>query len=319
MSEMKTHTIAPGVELPALGLGTWKSEAGDCHRAVKEALRAGYRHVDGAWIYGNEEEVGRAIRESIADGVVRRDEVFLTSKLWNSFHRPDDVGKAIEDTLGKLGLDHVDLYLMHWPIAFAPGVGVPRSPDQFLPLREVPLADTFGAMIALRERGLVRAVGVSNHSASKLEALTRDAGEAPAVNQVELHPRLAQRDLLAFGEANGIHHTAYSPLGSNDRPDSMKKHGPPPLLDDPTVVNVAADEGVTPGQLLIAWALDRGTSAIPKSTNPARIRENLAAADHRLSDDARKALDAMDEGARFIDPRGMFVSGVTHEGDDFWA
>jgi len=318
MSEMKRYAIGNDIEMPALGLGTWKSDPGECYAAVKEAIRVGYRHIDGAWIYGNEDEVGRAVRESIADGVVTRDELFLVSKLWNSFHRPEDVEKGCRETLTAWELDHVDVYLMHWPVAFKPGVRFPESPDGLLPLGEVPVSETFEAMLRLRDQGLVKQVGVSNFSASKLRALGDAIGAPPAVNQVELHPVNAQPDLVAFGQERGIHHTAYSPLGSNDRPESMRKAGQPPLLEHETVVRVAKDEGVTPGQLLIAWAIARGTSVIPKSANPGRIKENFDAAFHSLSADAKAALDGLDQGARFIDPQAMFVRGVNYEGESFW-
>lgn len=316
---MKTVTLNDGNTMPALGLGTWKSREGDAYRAVKEALRVGYRHIDGAWIYQNEEEVGRGIREAIADGIVKREDIFLTSKLWNSFHAPEDVEKGCRETLNALGLDYLDLYLMHWPVAFRPGKMMPQSQEDFWPLTEMPVAETFKAMIKLQEQGLVKSVGVSNFGITRLEQLISESRYTPAVNQVELHPYNPQNELLGYCQEKGIYLTAYSPLGSSDRPDSMKASDEPPLLDNAIVKDTAAEEGITPGQLLIAWAINRDTSVIPKSVNPSRIAENFAIASHRLSPKARAALDRIDTRFRYVQPKDWFLPGVTYTGADFWA
>lgn len=316
---MKTFTLNDGNVIPAFGLGTWKSHEGDAYQAVKEALRIGYRHVDGAWIYQNEAEVGRAICESISEGVVARDDLFVTSKLWNSFHAPDDVEKACRETLTALGLEYVDLYLIHWPVAFYPETIMPQDSKGFWPLSEMPLSKTFDAMLKLRDQGLVKSVGVSNFSISKLEQLIAESGSVPAVNQVELHPYNPQNELLAYCRDKGIHLTAYSPLGSRDRPDSLKSSNEPLLLDNEVVQTTADEEGLTPAQLLIAWAIDRGTSVIPKSANPERIAQNLAAASHDLSPKARSAVDGIDLRFRYVAPQNWYIPGVTYEGGDFWA
>ncbi|MEM9164887.1 MAG: aldo/keto reductase, partial [Cyanobacteria bacterium P01_F01_bin.4] len=164
---MKTFTLNDGHKIPAFGLGTWKSHEGDAYQSVKEAIRIGYRHIDGAWIYGNEAEVGRAICESISDGVVAREDLFVTSKLWNSFHAPDDVETGCRETLTSFGLEYLDLYLIHWPVAFRPGPVMPEGPEGFWPLSEMPLSKTFKAMVKLRDQGLVKSVGVSNFTISK--------------------------------------------------------------------------------------------------------------------------------------------------------
>ncbi|MEO1300535.1 MAG: aldo/keto reductase [Cyanobacteria bacterium J06636_16] len=316
---MKTITLNDGNIMPTFGLGTWKSSDDSAYHAVKEALRIGYRHIDGAWIYRNEEEVGRAIRESIEAGVVAREDIFLTSKLWNSFHAPEDVEKGCRESLEALGVEYLDLYLMHWPVAFRPGPVMPENADGFWPLAEMPLSKTFAAMIKLQEQGLVKSVGVSNFSVSKLEKLIAESDVVPVVNQVELHPYNPQNDLLAYCQGQGIHLTAYSPLGSGDRPDSMKAKDEPPLLANEDVKAIAAEEGLSTAQVLIAWAIDRGTSVIPKSTNPDRIAQNLAAASHTLSDKARAAIDAIDVRFRYVSPQSWFIPGVTYEGNDFWS
>ncbi len=318
MEPMKKFTLNDGRSIPALGLGTWKSPAAEVCQAVKSALDVGYQHIDAAWIYQNEAAVGQGIRDAIKDGAVSRDQIFVTSKLWNTFHQAGSVEVGCRETLRELGLDYLDLYLMHWPIAFKPGRAQHEAPEDFYPLSEVPLSETFEAMAALREKGLVKSVGVSNFSQSKLEKLISETGIVPAVNQVELHPYHPQTDLLAYCQDQGILLTAYSPLGSGDRPDSMKQKDEPPLLQNEQVNAIAQQEKLSPAQLLIAWAIDRGTAVIPKSTNAQRIAENLAAASHELSDQARSAIDELDIHYRYVSPTTWFFPGITYEGDDFW-
>ncbi len=316
---MKTFTLNDGCSIPALGLGTWKSPADEVTQAVKSALEVGYQHIDAAWIYQNEAAVGKGIHESIKDGAVSRDQIFVTSKLWNTFHQAASVEVGCRETLRELGLDYLDLYLMHWPIAFKPGRAQHKVPEDFYPLSEVPLSKTFEAMVALREKGLAKSVGVSNFTQSKLEKLIAETGVVPAVNQVELHPYHPQTELLNYCQAQGIHLTAYSPLGSGDRPDSMKQKDEPPLLQNEQVKAIAQQENISPAQLLIAWAIDRGTVVIPKSTNAQRIAENLAAASHELSEQARSAIDKLDIQYRYVSPDTWFFPGITYEGEDFWA
>ena len=316
---MKTFTLNDGNAMPAFGLGTWKSKPGLVTQAVKEALKVGYRHIDAAWIYQNETEVGQGIRESIETGVLSRKDLFATSKLWNTFHKPEDVETGCQETLTALGLDYLDLYLMHWPIAFRPGKPDHKEPDDFLSLDELPISKTFEAMVQLRDKGMVKSVGVSNCGISTLKKIIDQSGVVPAMNQVELHPYNPQNDLLKYCEEKGIRLTAYSPLGSGDRPDSMKQKDEPPLLENDTVKSVAEKEDLTPAQLLIAWAIDRGTVVIPKSTNPGRIAENFAAAEHNLSAEARDALNNIGIQHRFVNVDSWLIPGVTYTGDSFWS
>ena len=298
---MLSFSFRNGDRLPALGLGTWKSSPGAVQAAVAEALAAGYRHIDCAPIYRNEPEVGRAIAAAVDAGAVARADLWLTSKLWNSAHAPDQVRPALEQTLADLRTDYLDLYLIHWPVAFAPGVPYARKREEFVPLADQPISETWKAMEACVAAGLVRHIGVCNFSVAKLDALCGQAAIQPEMNQIELHPYLQQRATLDFCRERGILVTAFSPLGSGDRPAGMKKANEPTLLDNPVIRQVAARHKATPAQVLLAWGLARNTVVIPKSTNPQRLRQNLAAAEVRLDDRDMAAIAELDRGYRFVD------------------
>lgn len=259
-----TVDLRGGVRMPVLGLGVWQAAPGDeTRRAVLAALRVGYRLVDTARAYRNEEDVGAAIRES----GVPRSELFVTTKLWNSDHGYDAALRACDGSLRRLGLEQLDLYLVHWPVEG---------------LRH----DTWRAMERLRRDGMARAVGVSNYTVRHLEELLARGGEVPAVNQVELHPFLTQRALLDRCRALGVHVQAYGPLVRGHR------------MDDPTVRRVAGRHGRTPAQVLIRWGLQHGLSSIPKSVHEERIRENADVFGFELDAADMAALDALDEGYR---------------------
>ncbi len=316
---MKHHELAGGGSLPALGLGTWKSAAGEVGPVIREAVRLGYRHFDCAAAYANEAEIGAAFAAAIADGEVAREELFVTSKLWNDAHRAADVRPALEKTLADLQFDYLDLYLMHWPVALAPGVFFPQSTGDLLSLEEVPLVETWRAMEACQRAGLARHLGVSNFSARKIEALADEAEIPIAANQVELHPYLAQDDLLARCAARGVHVTAYSPLGSPDRPDALKKSGDPDLLAHPTIAAVAAKHRVSSAQVLLAWAIQRGTSVIPKSVNAERMAQNLAAAELELDAADMEQIAALDAGYRYVDGAFWAPEGSPYTLAGLWS
>jgi len=315
---METLEFRNGDEMPILGLGTWKSAPGEVYDAVKVALDAGYRHVDCAPIYGNESEVGRALRESFDEGVVDRDDVWVTSKLWNDAHAPGDVRPALEQTLDDLQLDVLDLYLIHWPVAQKRGVNLPQSPDDLISLDERPISETWQAMEALVEDGLVRHIGVSNFNIPKLDTLMQGATIAPEMNQIELHPYLQQRDVVEFAQENGVHLTAYSPLGSKDRPDDLKDDDEPILLEDPTINEIADRHDVTAAQVLIQWAIQRDTAVIPKSVNEGRIKENLAAADVRLTDEDVAEIVELDRSRRYVDGELWTMQGSPYDLEGLW-
>lgn len=264
-TNIPTVTFNDGTSMPQLGFGVFQVPDDGAHRAVATALEAGYRSIDTAAIYGNEAGVGRAVAESGID----RDDLFITTKLWVDGLSRDGVRPGLEASLEKLGLDSVDLYLIHWP---APAT------DNYLAAWE--------GMEEVRDLGLARTVGVSNFLPEHLGRVVDLGGTVPAVNQVELHPALQNRGTIAANTRHGVATEAWSPLGQGA------------ALTDPVVAEVAEAHGATPAQVVLAWHLRQGRIAIPKSVTPARIVENLAATDVDLRERDLDALDAMDRGLR---------------------
>lgn len=326
-----------GRRMPLIGLGTWKSKPGQVYEAVKAAIKCGYRHIDCASYYQNEAEVGRALREVLADGWVSREELFITSKLWNSDHGADRVLPALRRSLRDLQLDYLDLYLVHWPVSGSRG-GAAVEP---------PLTETWRGMEAGVRQGLVRSIGVSNFGPSKLEALLQGAQEPLSVCQFEMHPYWRNEELLRWCQDRSIHCTAYSPLGSPDSAALLQRDEPaqvPRLLEHPLVQQVAKAHGKSPAQCLVRWALERGCSVLPKSTNAERIRGNLqGAVDWRMTGDEFEArpgrwvtiggcqwrllisavaqeLSSMSHQQRQVDGRfWLDPSGPYRSLDDLWA
>lgn len=265
--------LASGHSIPQLGYGVFKVENDVAADVTLQALEAGYRHLDTAKVYGNEEGVGRAIR----DAGVPREELFVTTKLWNDAQGFDDAIAACEASLERLGLDYVDLYLVHWAV---PAQG------QYV--------EAWKALIELQKRGLVRTIGVSNHPAPQLSEIIEATGVVPAIHQIELHPYFQQRELRELHAQHGILTESWGPLGQ----------GKSDLLENTVITSVAEGHGATPAQVVLAWHLAHGIVTIPKSVTPSRIVENLAAAELELTTDEIAAIDELDrpDGRGGADP-----------------
>jgi D-xylose reductase len=307
--------LAAGSQMPALGLGVWKVENSAAPKLIEEAVRTGWRHFDCASDYGNEAEVGIGILNVLSSGSVRREELWVTSKLWNTNHRAEHVRAACERSLRDLKLDYLDLYLIHFPIALEyvpPETRYPagwfHDPDATQPRMKsarVPVAETWGAMEELLRAGLVKNIGVSNFGVSLLRDLLSYAKVRPAVLQVEMHPYLTQEKLVRFCHEERIAVTAFSPLGAPSYVPLGMATENDSVLNEKVVRDAAAAHKKTPAQVVLRWATQRGTAAIPKTTRPERLRENISIFDFELSTSEMNAISALDRNRRFNDP-GVF-------------
>jgi 2,5-diketo-D-gluconate reductase A len=274
-SNVPLITLRDDVEIPQLGFGVFQIPPEETVNAVSRALQTGYRHIDTAAAYRNEAEVGEAIRCS----GLKRDEVFVTTKCFNDDQGYEEARRALEDSLERLGFDHVDLYLIHWPVP---------SRDRYL--------DTWRAFIEAQKEGLVRSIGVSNFQPDHLRRIVDETGVTPSVNQVELHPRLQQPDLRQLHSSMQIATEAWSPLAQGA------------VLDDSTITSIAATHHRTAGQVVLRWHLQLGNVVIPKSVTPERIQQNFELFDFELSRDEMRRIEQMDRGERTGPDPDTFVS-----------
>ncbi|KKD24208.1 glyoxal reductase [Staphylococcus cohnii subsp. cohnii] len=277
---MEFVTFYNGNEMPIIGLGTFRVENNDqCKDAVKHAIENGYRHIDTAMIYDNEEMVGQGIAEGLASTGLDRSDLFVTSKLWLDDYGRSNVAEAYETSLSKLGLDYLDLYLMHWP-----------------GLDEALMIDTWQGMEDLYKNDKVKNIGVSNFNAEHLEALLAQVSIKPVINQVEFHPYLTQSELRRYLEVQNIHVESWSPLMNAQ------------ILEDDIVKSVASEINKTPAQVIIRWNIEHGVVVIPKSVTPSRIEENLNVFDFELTKEHIERLDSLNEDKR-IGPNPSEYSG----------
>jgi alcohol dehydrogenase (NADP+) len=316
---MKKLEFRNGDKMPALGLGTWKSEPGAVKDAVLTAIKDGYRHIDCAAIYGNEKEVGEALSQAFEEDLVNREEMWITSKLWNDSHKKDQVIPALKNTLKDLKLDYLDLYLVHWPVAFKSGVSFPENEKDFLSLSEVPLTETWEGMQKTVDEGLAQHIGVSNFKKEKIQHLIDNSDFVPEMNQVEMHPLLPQEELVQYCKDRSIHLTAYSPLGSGDRSEKMKRDDEPTLLENKVVNEVAKKHDASPAQVLISWQMHRDVIVIPKSTNANRIQENFEAASLSLDLDDMEKINEINYSFRFIDGSFWEKGGKEYSQEALWG
>ncbi|KAJ6643779.1 Aldo-keto reductase family 1 member A1-A [Pseudolycoriella hygida] len=292
--------LSNGYNIPIIGLGTWQSPPGEVDRAVRDAIDAGYRQLDCAFGYGNENEVGNAIQAKIAEGTVKREDLFITSKLWNTYHEPQHVRMCVEMSLKNLKLDYLDLYLIHWPHSFkySGAENFPKNEDGSIIYDYTDYLDTWGALEALVDEGLIRSIGVSNFNSEQLDRVYTNSRIKPVMNQVECHPYLNQSRLIEFARARNIAITAYSPLGSPNRP--WAQPGDPQLMEDPKIVAIANKYNKSPAQILIRYQVQRGVVVIPKSTTKSRIESNFDVFGFELTEEDVTTIDGFDCNGRLV-------------------
>ena len=314
-----SQTVGADGQMPVIGLGLWKIDKAQVADVVVEAIRAGYRHLDSACDYGNEKEVGIGIRRAIDEGLCTREDLWVTSKLWNTYHREEHVVMAMDQTLHDLGLDYLDLYMVHFPIALEFVPFETRYPPEWLfdpaddiPMMKpalVPLQETWKAMETLVDTGLARHIGVCNYNIALVRDMLSYARIPPAVLQVESHPYLTQEKLMRFCREQDIAVTSFSPLGALSYLELEMADASESVLVQPAVVAIAERLGRTPAQVVLKWGVQRGNSIIPKTSRAERLVENAALFDFDLSAEDMSQINALNRNQRFNDP-GVFTESA---------
>jgi len=316
---MKTIKLHTGDNLPTVGFGLWKVEPETVGGLVEHAVRGGYRHLDCACDYGNEADVGKGIANVLQQKICTREELWITSKLFNTYHRAEHVRAAVEKSLMDLQLDYLDLYLIHFPISlkyvpiehrYPPGwLYDPDVESPKMELSPVPIQETWQAMEELVESGLVKNIGISNFGTSLIRDLLSYAKIRPSVLQIESHPYLTQEKLLRYAKQENIAVTAYSPLGALSYISIGMAEQRDIVLEQPVVQVAARHHGKTAAQIVLRWGIQRGNAIVPKSSRPERLDENIALFDFELSDAEMRSISALNCNHRFNDP-GVFGEEV---------
>lgn len=297
MMRVPLITLNNGQKIPQLGLGTWLAKEGQVNQAVKDAIDIGYRHIDTAFAYENEAEVGSAIKAKIEDGTVTRDELWVTSKLWNTFHSRAKVFEAIDIQLQNLQLDYLDMYLMHWPMSYVEGGEIfPKDANGKFRFHNIHFTETWKAMEDVLKAGKVRGIGLSNFNSEQVQEIIDTCSVKPAILQVESNPYLNQKKLMEFCAKRDIKMTAYSALGNPAVP--WKTADDPVVMNDPKILAIAEKHGKTPAQVCIRYQLDRGNIVLAKSVHKPRIEENSKVFDFKLSAEDVESIDSLDRGYR---------------------
>jgi alcohol dehydrogenase (NADP+) len=321
-SSIPQRRLYTGATMPAVGLGTFGSDAvgaAEVAAAVRGAAAIGYRHFDCASVYGNEDAVGAALDEVVRSGI-KREALWVTSKLWNDKHAPEDVIASCRKSLADLRLDYLDLYLVHWPFPnfHPPGCDVTARSPEAKPYIHANYMKTWRAMEELVDRKLVRHIGTSNMTIPKLKLVLGDARIKPAVNEMELHPHFQQPELFRFVVENGIQPIGYCPLGSPGRPERDRTPEDTSPMEDSVIVGIAARHGIHPAAACIKWAVQRGQTPIPFSVTPRNYAANLAAAaEDPLTDDEMKAIAGIDRNCRLIKGQ-VFLWKDGQSWEDLW-
>jgi D-xylose reductase len=304
--------LASGREVASVGLGLWKIEQEVTADVIQAAIDCGYTHFDSACDYGNEIQTGEGLSAAVSSGSLQREDLWITSKLWNTYHRREHVRPALEKSLSDLGLDYLDLYLVHFPVAqkyvpiderYPPGWSTaPDAANPGVEADRVPIIETWRAMEELVRDGLVKEIGVCNFGCSLLRDLMNQAEIPPAMLQIEMHPYLTQEKLTRFCHESGIAVTAFSPLGAQSYFQLNMAESGESLIEHERIKTIATAHDRSPAQVLLRWGVQRGTSVVPKTSNLERLKENIALFDFELSGDEMNSIAALNRNRRFNDP-----------------
>ncbi|ELU10115.1 hypothetical protein CAPTEDRAFT_1618 [Capitella teleta] len=293
--------LSAGNKIPILGLGTWQSKPGEVGNVVKSAIDAGYRHLDCAWFYQNEAEIGAALKTKFQEGVVKREDMFITGKIWRTKMRYEDCLASLKNSLKSYDIEYLDLCLVHWPIPHQHDGNdelMPTDDKGDLVYSNTSYLETWKALEKAVDDGLVKAIGLSNFNSRQIDDVIRNGRIKPSVLQVEVHPYLSQEKLVKFCQERDIVVTAFSPFGSPDRPWATPDE--PILLEDPQLLDIAKKYKKSSAQVIIRWLIQRNIVVVPKSANPARIRENFNVWDFTLSEDDMAVISSFNRDYRFI-------------------